>query len=123
MTLDRLLPSIQPQSFLEWTCTSSEQSLVEFYTILLDEHLQVALQMLKWEVSKTDQSNSMMFKSGDCAGQDDAEVHLHALQTTTAQYQLCEWEHCHVGKLHRYSEMSGSLDVPDYQTWPCTPFL
>jgi hypothetical protein len=35
-------------------------------------------------VSKTDQSGSMMFKSGDCAGQG------HAFQTMTEQFQLCE---------------------------------
>jgi hypothetical protein len=50
MVLDNLLPSVQPQSFLEWTHTSSEQSLVEFYTILLEEHLKVALVMLEVEI-------------------------------------------------------------------------
>jgi hypothetical protein len=44
--LSRLLPSIEPQSFLEWTRTRFEQSLAEFYTILLEENLQVALDML-----------------------------------------------------------------------------
>jgi hypothetical protein len=47
MVLDQLLPSIQPQSFLEWIRTSFEQSLAEFYTILLREHLQFALEMLE----------------------------------------------------------------------------
>jgi hypothetical protein len=47
MVLDHLLPSTQPQCFLEWTCTSFEQSLVEFYTILLEEYLQVALKLLE----------------------------------------------------------------------------
>jgi hypothetical protein len=42
MVMDHLLPSIQSQS-LEWTRTSFEQSLAELYTILLEEHLQVAL--------------------------------------------------------------------------------
>jgi hypothetical protein len=42
-----LFPSIEPQSFLEWTRTSSEQSLAEFYTILLEEHLQVVSEMLE----------------------------------------------------------------------------
>jgi hypothetical protein len=42
-----LLPSVQPQSCLEWTRTSLEQSLAEFFTILLEEHLQVALEMLE----------------------------------------------------------------------------
>jgi hypothetical protein len=43
--LDNLLPSIQPQP-LEWTRTSFEQSLSEFYIILPKEH-QVALEMLE----------------------------------------------------------------------------
>jgi hypothetical protein len=47
MVLDLLLPSIELQSFLEWTRTSFEQSLAEFYTIHLEEHLQVALEMLE----------------------------------------------------------------------------
>jgi hypothetical protein len=42
MALDHLLPSLQLQS-LEWTRTSFEQSLVKFYTIILEEHLQVVL--------------------------------------------------------------------------------
>jgi hypothetical protein len=46
MVFKHLLPSVQLQS-LEWARTSFEQSLVEFYTILLDEHLQVALEMLE----------------------------------------------------------------------------
>jgi hypothetical protein len=47
MGLDQLLPSVQPQFFLERTGTSSEQSLTEFYTILLEKHLQVALEMFE----------------------------------------------------------------------------
>jgi hypothetical protein len=47
MVLDHFLPSVQQQSFLEWTRTSFEQSVVEFYTILLEEHLKVALEMLE----------------------------------------------------------------------------
>jgi hypothetical protein len=42
-----LLPSVQPQSFLEWTRTRSEQSPAEFYTSLLEERVQVALEMLE----------------------------------------------------------------------------
>jgi hypothetical protein len=39
----------------------------------------------------------------------DADVHLHALQTITEQFQLCEWGHWHLGELHHCSEiMSGS---------------
>ena len=49
MVLDHLLPLTQPQSFLEWTHTIIEQFLAKFYTILLEEHLQVALEMLEVE--------------------------------------------------------------------------
>jgi hypothetical protein len=31
---------------------------------------------------------------------EDVEVHLHALQTMTEQFQQREWEHCRLGKLH-----------------------
>jgi hypothetical protein len=37
---------VQPQSFLEWTHTSFEESLAEFYTILLEEHRPIASEML-----------------------------------------------------------------------------
>jgi hypothetical protein len=47
MVLDHLLLSVQPQSFLEWTRTSFEQSVAEFYTILLEEHFKVALELLE----------------------------------------------------------------------------
>jgi hypothetical protein len=33
MVLDQILPSIEPQSFLEWTHESSEQSLAEFLPV------------------------------------------------------------------------------------------
>jgi hypothetical protein len=46
LVFDRLLPSLQAQSFLEWTRTSFEQAPMEFYTIILEEHLQVALEMV-----------------------------------------------------------------------------
>jgi hypothetical protein len=42
VVLDNHLPSVQLQSFLEWICRSFELSLAKFYTILLEEHLQVA---------------------------------------------------------------------------------
>jgi hypothetical protein len=70
---------------LEWTGTSFEQTLVEFYTILLEEHLQVALRdvgggnLFLSLVSKTDQSASMMFKYGDVLAMDDVDVHSHAI--------------------------------------------
>jgi hypothetical protein len=46
MVLGLLLPSVQQQS-LEMTRTNFEQSLAESYTILLEEHLQVTLEMLE----------------------------------------------------------------------------
>jgi hypothetical protein len=53
---------------------------------------------------------------------EDVEVHLHALQTVTEQFQLCEWGHCGLGKLHRCSEITPGLwDSPDYPTCPLTP--
>jgi hypothetical protein len=51
MVLDHLLPSLQPESFLEWTLSSVEESLTEFYTILLEEHLEVAIEMLEVAIS------------------------------------------------------------------------
>jgi hypothetical protein len=76
------------------TCTSFEQSPAEFYTILLEEHLQVALEMLEVGicsslVSKTDHSGLVVFKPGDLLVREDVEVRLHALQTMTEQLQLC----------------------------------
>ena len=50
MVFDHLLPSTQPQSSLEWTHTSLEQSLAEFYTTVLEEHLQIALEILEVEI-------------------------------------------------------------------------
>jgi hypothetical protein len=41
MVLGYLVPSIQPQPFLEWTPTIFKPSLAEFYTILLEEYLKV----------------------------------------------------------------------------------
>jgi hypothetical protein len=39
MVLDHLFPSLETQSFLERTHTSLAQSVAEFYTILIEEHL------------------------------------------------------------------------------------
>jgi hypothetical protein len=47
MVLDHLLPSIETHAFMEWTHTSFEQSLPEFCNILLEEHVQVALEMME----------------------------------------------------------------------------
>jgi hypothetical protein len=88
--MDHLLPSVHLESFLEWTSTSFEQSVAEFYAILVEEHLQVALaggNLFLTLVSKTNQSYSVMFKSGDFSGQG---------RCLTEQFQLCECWHCHV---------------------------
>jgi hypothetical protein len=47
MVLDLPFPSTQPQFFLKWTRTSFEQSIAEIYTILLEEQVQIALEMLE----------------------------------------------------------------------------
>jgi hypothetical protein len=52
---------------LELTLKSFEQSLAEFYTIIFEENLRVALEIL--EGGNLFQSGSMMLKSGDCADQ------------------------------------------------------
>jgi hypothetical protein len=44
--MDHLLPPVQQQS-LEKIHTSFEEPLAEFYTILFEEHLQAALEMLE----------------------------------------------------------------------------
>jgi hypothetical protein len=53
---------------------------------------------------------------------EDVEVPFQALQTMTEQFQLCEWGHIQLGKLHHYTEiMSGSWNPTDYPTYPCIP--
>jgi hypothetical protein len=47
MMLDQLSPSVQRHFLLDWNRTSFEQSLAEFYSILLEEHPQVALEMFR----------------------------------------------------------------------------
>jgi hypothetical protein len=47
MALDHLLPSVQPQAFLEWTHTRFKQSLAEFYTNLLEDYIDDVLEMLE----------------------------------------------------------------------------
>jgi hypothetical protein len=67
---------------------------------------------------------------------EDVEVHLHALQSTTEQFQLCEWGHCRLGncivvrKMHLITQnvhvfpCSNSipqlLSVPIILSQPCT---
>jgi hypothetical protein len=47
MLLDRILPSVQPQSFLERTRTSFEQSLAKYYAIIVEGNLEAALLALE----------------------------------------------------------------------------
>jgi hypothetical protein len=85
MVLDHLLPSVQPQSFLEWTLTSFEQSLAEFYAILHEDHLQVALEVLEMGICSSlcgFQNSPEWFSGGQIVpAREDVEVHHHALQT------------------------------------------
>jgi hypothetical protein len=47
-------------------------------------------------------------------GKEDIEVYLHALQTMTEQFQLCEWGHYRFGKLHCCWEVTSvTRDAPD----------
>jgi hypothetical protein len=76
MVLEHLLPSVRPQSFLEWTHARVEPSLEDFaFSILLEERVEVGLEMLEVGncphtlVSKTDRSGPMMFKYCGCVDQ------------------------------------------------------
>jgi hypothetical protein len=71
MVLDHLLSSVQPQS-LEWTRNSFEQSVAEIYTILEGTSSSCFRDvgggnLFLTLISKT---GLMMFRSGDCAGQE-----------------------------------------------------
>jgi hypothetical protein len=127
MVLDHLLPSIQPLSFLEWPRTSFEQSVAKFYTILLQEYLLIALEMLEVEISSSLSSPILtrvvqwFSNLVTVLAREDVKIHIHALQIMTEQFQVCEWGHHRLGKLHHCSEMSGSWDAPDYPTCPCSP--
>jgi hypothetical protein len=98
--LGQLLPPTRPQSFFDWTRISFEQSLAEFYTILLEKHLQVALEMFDMKISSSFLSPKLTRMVQWCSNmttvlaREYVEVRLHALQTTTEQFQLCEWGYC-----------------------------
>jgi hypothetical protein len=47
-----------------------------------------------------------MFKYDDYGVREDVEVHFHAFKIMTEEFQLCEWGHCRLGKLHRCSEIT-----------------
>jgi hypothetical protein len=67
-------------------------------------------------VSKTDQSGPMIFRCGDFFGQRKCWSSPSCSSNRGwTKFELCKWGHCHLRKLHRYSEVtSGSWDVPDY---------
>jgi hypothetical protein len=79
------------------TRPSFERSLTEFYTILLEELLQVALETLEVEICSSLEPTKLTrvvkwysnLVTGIC--RDDVEVHVHALQRMTEHFQLCEW--------------------------------
>jgi hypothetical protein len=74
-------------------------------------------------VYKTDQSVSVLLKFGIVLAREDAEVQLHALQTITIRFQLCQWEYCRLGKLHQCLKItSGSCNEPNYPICPSSPF-
>jgi hypothetical protein len=87
MVLDHLWLSIQLQSFLEWTHTSIKQSLAEFDTVLLEEHIQITSEMLEVVICSALQSPKLtrvVQWYSDLVivlAREDDEVHLHALQT------------------------------------------
>jgi hypothetical protein len=46
---------------------------------------------------------------------------FHAFHTMTEQFQVCEWGHYHLARLHRCSEITpGSWDALDNSTCPRT---
>jgi hypothetical protein len=104
---------------------------VEFYTVLLKEHLEIVLQMLELGIHSSISSpkltgvGSAVFECSDSAGWPGKMPKfsfLLALQSMTEQFQLCEWKNCHLGELNCYSEiMSGSWDASGYSTCPCAP--
>jgi hypothetical protein len=83
-----------------WTRISFEQSLDEFYTILVAEYLQVALKMLEVGIGFSFYSPKLtrvvQWYSNlvTVLAREDGEVHIHVLQAVTEQFQLCEWGHC-----------------------------
>jgi hypothetical protein len=109
--LDHILASIQQQSFLKWTRKSFEQSLAYNSSSRTSSNCFRDVgcgNLFLTLASRTDQSCSMIFNSGDCGGQGRCWS-----SPSCSSYQLCEWGHCRLGKLHRCSEItSGSWDAP-----------
>jgi hypothetical protein len=53
---------------------------------------------------------------------EDVEIHIHALETTTEHFQLCEWGIVILANCIVIQKKRGSWDAPDYPTCPRTPF-
>jgi hypothetical protein len=90
---------------LEWTGTSFEQHLAEFYTIFLEGHLQITLEMLEVGIRFSYSPIKLARVVQLCSNlvillvRVDIGVHLHALQTMTEDFQSCERGHCCLGIL------------------------
>jgi hypothetical protein len=72
MTIQKFREVCIHKHYLEWTCTSFEQSLAVFYAILLEERFQVAVEMLEVETCSllSPKLTRVVQKcSNDCAGQ------------------------------------------------------
>jgi hypothetical protein len=109
--------------FLKWIRTSFKQSLAECYTIILEDHLQVVSEMFEVGpvlslVSKTDHSDSTLYKYAECASQMLKLLAFLAFQITIAeQFQLSKLGHCCFGKLCCHSGItSGSWGTSGYPT-------
>jgi hypothetical protein len=83
MALGHLLPSVQPQSFLDWTRASFEP-----HTILLMERDVGGGNLVLTLVTKV---TTVVRR---CSHVEIALAREDALQITTGQFQLSEWGNC-----------------------------
>jgi hypothetical protein len=92
MVLDHHLSSVQPQSFLKWIRASIERSIAKFYAVVLQEHVQVALEILEVLICSSTKSpkivhcGPLLSNVVVLLAKENAEVQLHALQTMTKQF-------------------------------------
>jgi hypothetical protein len=80
---------------LDLTHTGSEHFLEEFYTILLEERLQVVLKVLQVGICSSLQSPKLTNAVQWCSNienvlEKEHDVHFQALQLMTKQSQLCK---------------------------------
>jgi hypothetical protein len=74
------------------------QSLAEFFSILLEGHLEVALGMLEVSLFPTLVSKTLTLRSGGCAAQGSRSSPPSALQTMAKQFRLCGWDIVALGR-------------------------